>query len=414
MDRQPFFDGQTVIGKTEDSGATDDSNDRNDSDDSNERSARNDRNDSNIGAADRDSWPLWLLDSFDGLTQPTEDEQQPPEKVSPHEVLSKMREFCRKFFKTKADDKTKIEWARQFNRYLATITPRLCDRINAEVLDSEPNVVNVSSPSVVFGDIHGNLHDLYDYEQKYWANNDNGIKNYLFLGDFVDRGDFSFEVSIYLFCLKLTDSSKYILVRGNHEVRLVNKGYTFHTECVRKFGDVQGEALWDAVNSSFERLPLAAVVDTTHFCCHGGVPKSISTLAELLRAPKPMVDPAAQSPGAHELLWNDPIESMKEWEKNNELDKSLKKKKVEFVANKARSTAYYFTALAAKKFLDSNGLTTMIRAHENVDQGYKYTSEDRVLTIFSSSNYCGKNNSTSCAVIRDKKLQIVILKKGST
>ena len=216
MDKQPFFDGQTVIGKTEDSGASDYSSDRNDSED---RSARNDRNDSNdsiAGAADRDSWPLWLLDSFDGLT---EDEQQPPEKVSPHEVLSKMREFCRKFFKTKADDKTKIEWARQFNRYLATITPRLCDRINAEVLDSEPNVVNVSSPSVVFGDIHGNLQDLYDYEQKYWANNDNGIKNYLFLGDFVDRGAFSLEVSIYLFCLKLTDSSKYILVRGNHEVR---------------------------------------------------------------------------------------------------------------------------------------------------------------------------------------------------
>ena len=50
---------------------------------------------------------------------------------------------------------------------------------------------------------------------------------------------------------------------------------------------------------------------------------------------------------AHELLWNDPIESMKEWEKNNELDKSLKKKRTEFVANKARKTGYYFTALAA-------------------------------------------------------------------
>ena len=327
-----------------------------------------------------------------------------------NEVLTKLRDFCSKYFKSRPSAKEKTELTQDLNRYMATVCVRFCQLLNT-LLDREPNVVNISGQSYVFGDIHGNLEDMYDYEDMYWNNDNIADRNtsFVFLGDFVDRGLFSVEVSLYLLALKHSNPKRFILVRGNHEVRVVNKGYTFFNECVTKFGQQLGNEIWDQINKCFERLPLAAIIDNQVFCCHGGVPKSITTVDEMQRIQKPLVDPSIESPGAHELLWNDPIESMATF--NIMTERLLRQKRIEFVPNKTRSTGYYFTSLGAKRFLDTNGFTHMIRAHECVDEGIRFTSDNRVITVFSSSNYCGKTNTTACLRITPTNITVCILKR---
>ena len=196
---------------------------------------------------------------------------------------------------------------------------------------------------------------------------------------------------------------------GNHETREIQKLYTFYGECISKFGRELGKVIWEQINTSFDRLPLAAIIDKRIFCCHGGVPKGNITINDIMRIPKPLVEPSKQSQVAEHLLWNDPIESMTTF--NKEREKDLYSGKVEFLANRTRGVGCYFTAMAAKQFLDRNDLHYFIRCHEAVKNGYNFTSGDRVITVFSSSNYGGMKNTTACVRVSTKMIQIILIKQ---
>ena len=77
-------------------------------------------------------------------------------------------------------------------------------------------------------DIHGRK-DLLDLALKeIFSRQDTG--KIIFLGDYVDRGIFSLEVCLYLFCLKLNNPKEVIMLRGNHESRAMTEHFTFRTE----------------------------------------------------------------------------------------------------------------------------------------------------------------------------------------
>lgn len=167
---------------------------------------------------------------------------------------------------------------------------QLCNKV-AKILEKEERVLDLASPIHVFGDLHGNLEDLRFFCDHVWPLGMHlTAGKFLFLGDYVDRGDFSVEILTYLFAQKCTLPNKVFLVRGNHEMRTVNgweeqygKG-SFIYQCRERFGEVKGTEVWEAANRVFDRLPLAAVIDNSVFCVHGGLPRHVPNSALIYKS----------------------------------------------------------------------------------------------------------------------------------
>lgn len=191
------------------------------------------------------------------------------------------------------------------------------------ILEREPRVAFVQSPAYIFGDIHGNLEDLHFFSDNIWRL---GMSltagNFVFLGDYVDRGMSCLECVAYLLAMKLLLPHKVFLLRGNHETRDVN-GWEEHYgersfiyQCRGRFGDDLGYRIWEQTNQVFDRMPLAAVIDQDIFCVHGVIPRPIggeTRIQDILNVPKVAgINPPYEHEGdnyqqvASDCIWSDP------------------------------------------------------------------------------------------------------------
>jgi serine/threonine-protein phosphatase 2B catalytic subunit len=116
----------------------------------------------------------------------------------------------------------------------------------------------------VVGDLHGQYFDLLNMLQKA---GDPGTINYLFLGDYVDRGVLGIEVVILLFSLKLCEPKSVVLLRGNHESRNMTESFTFREEVLARF-DIE---VYDLFMEAFDALPIAALIAKKYLAMHGGI-----------------------------------------------------------------------------------------------------------------------------------------------
>ncbi|EGY16742.1 hypothetical protein ACHAP9_000695 [Verticillium nonalfalfae] len=222
-----------------------------------------------------------------------------------------------------------------------------------ELLMRESNVVHVRAPVTVVGDIHGQFYDLIEiFKIGGWCPD----TNYLFLGDYVDRGMFSVETISLLVCLKLRYPDRVHLIRGNHESRGVTQSYGFYTECSRKYGNAN---VWHYFTDMFDFLTLSVVINNDIFCVHGDQIVVIDRFREIPHE-GPMAD----------LVWSDPDPDRDEF--------SLS----------PRGAGYTFGAQVVKKFLAVNNMSHILRAHQLCQEGFQVLYDDRLSTVWSAPNYC--------------------------
>ena len=236
----------------------------------------------------------------------------------------------------------------------------VCDHVK-KILKRESNMQLVTAPVVVVGDIHGQFYDLLEL---FHIAGRPPHTNYLFLGDYVDRGHYSLECATLMVLLKARHPRRVTMIRGNHESRQITQVYGFYDECLRKYGDAR---VWQAFTQLFDTLPLSAAVENRVFCPHAGLSPSLDTVDHVQQLNRfqeiphegPMCD----------LVWSDPDERCG-W------------------GISPRGAGYTFGADITEQFLATNDFKFIVRAHQLVMEGYSWTHPNTCVTVFSAPNYC--------------------------
>lgn len=232
-----------------------------------------------------------------------------------------------------------------------------------EIFLSQPSLLELAPPVKVVGDVHGQYHDLIRIFSKC------GFPpktNYLFLGDYVDRGKQSLETILLLLCYKIKYPENFFLLRGNHECANVTRVYGFYDECKRRCNI----KTWKLFIDTFNTLPIAAIVAGKIFCVHGGLSPVLNSMDEIRNIARPTDVPDFGL--LNDLLWSDPADTINEWEDNE------------------RGVSYVFSKVAINKFLSKFNFDLVCRAHMVVEDGYEFFNDRTLVTVFSAPNYCGE------------------------
>ena len=235
------------------------------------------------------------------------------------------------------------------------------------VLENESIIVEVEAPLVISGDIHGQLHDLLRFFNTIGPPPN---KKYLFQGDYVDRSPCDVEVITLLFAYKLRYPQHVILLRGNHECRLINQTYGFKESCKRSF-DRDGLKIWRKFSQAFQNLPILGLIDDKILCMHGGISNHIKSIDQLKRLKKP--DNIPDDGLLCDLVWSDPEKSQYQ----------------EYVFNDSRGVGVLFNEAAVEKICDKLDIDLISRSHQVVDDGYEFFANRQLVTIFSAPGYMG-------------------------
>ena len=209
------------------------------------------------------------------------------------------------------------------------------------ILMNQPCALELEAPVQIVGDVHGQYIDLLRiFETCGFPPS----ANYLFLGDYVDRGKNGLEVIILLLAYKVKYPENFFLLRGNHECASINRIYGFYDECKRRYSI----KLWKKFQDVFNALPMVAVIDEKIFCVHAGLSPDLNSIEQInhIRRPTDVPDSGVTC----DLLWSDPDPDISGWAENDR----------------------------------------GVRAHQGGEDGYEFFADRQLVTTFSAPNYCGE------------------------
>lgn len=291
-----------------------------------------------------------------------------------------------------------------------------------QIFLSQPMLLELASPVKVVGDIHGQFNDLI---RIFKLCGFPPSANYLFLGDYVDRGKQSLETIMLLLCLKIKFPENFFLLRGNHECASITKMYGFYDECKRR----SSIKTWKNIVDVFNTMPVAATIANKIFCVHGGLSPDLRDLNQIksIRRPTDIPDEGLLA----DILWSDPFErttddkfknskELRRLEGHGQLQKSVDASEDtqninvnvnikthndrDWIPND-RGVSYQFTERAIKKFLNRFNFDLIVRGHMVVEDGYEFYGKRKLVTVFSAPNYCGEFGNWGAVMNVEKELK---------
>ncbi len=237
---------------------------------------------------------------------------------------------------------------------------------------------------IVLGDLHGCYSCLKaallqsDFLHKAEAYHKNPDKEpnvtLVFLGDYIDRGRFSYAGTLRAALQLFAAAPDHVCVlRGNHEYYVELNGRVLApvrpSEAMDRIARVAPKELIAEYMRLFEDLPNMLVFDRTLFV-HAGIPRE-DTLAEKFKGLASLNDPEIR----FQMLWSDPSEA-------DNVPLELQKQTARFP----------FGRKQLKAFLERLGVTTMIRGHERVIEGFRKVYDDPEATLMTLFSAGGKGN----------------------
>jgi len=266
--------------------------------------------------------------------------------------------------------------------YPQDIVLLLCNKARG-IFMGQNMLLDLEVPLKLCGDIHGQYHDLlriFDHA---------GFPpkaNYLFLGDYVDRGKKSLETICLLFAYKIKYPENFFLLRGNHESPSICRIYGFYDECKRRYNI----KMWKTFIDVFNCLPVCARIDDKVICMHGGLSQEmmadnsdINQLVDSLQRPADIPD----SGFLCDLLWADPMPEGYGFGPND------------------RGVSVSFGSDVVENILAKEDLDLVVRAHQVVEDGYEFFANRQLVTIFSAPNYCGEFDNAASILNISESLQ---------
>mmetsp|Transcript_3557 Transcript_3557/g.9396 ORF Transcript_3557/g.9396 Transcript_3557/m.9396 type:complete len:343 (-) Transcript_3557:288-1316(-) len=246
-----------------------------------------------------------------------------------------------------------------------------------DVVMTQPMLLELAAPLKIVGDTHGQYYDMlriFEY---------GGFpphSNYLFLGDYVDRGKQSLECACLVLAYKIKYPENFFVLRGNHECASINRIYGFYDECKRR----HSIKLWKTFTDVFNCLPAGAVIDEKILCVHGGLSPELTSLKQIDNIQRPTDIPDTGL--LCDLIWSDPDKEIDGWGEND------------------RGVSFTFGEDIVSAFLHKHDLDLICRAHQVVEDGYEFFARRQLVTLFSAPNYCGEFDNAAAIMTIDETL----------
>ena len=252
----------------------------------------------------------------------------------------------------------------------------LCTK-SLEIFMEEPVLLEVSAPVNICGDTHGQYNDLL---RLFEFGGRPPQTNYLFLGDYVDRGKNSIETMGLLLAYKIKYPNNFFLLRGNHESELINHVYGFYDECRRRYN----LKVYKLFSDCFNWLPISAIVDDKILCMHGGISPDLTSLDKIRKIVRPTEVPDKGL--LCDLLWSDPDRYVDGWGGNE------------------RGVSVTFNENIVNKIVEDLDIDLICRAHQVVEKGYEFFADKKLVTVFSAPNYCNQFDNAGAMMLVDENL----------
>ncbi|KAH0536893.1 hypothetical protein FGG08_006264 [Glutinoglossum americanum] len=240
-----------------------------------------------------------------------------------------------------------------------------------EVFISQPILLELEAPLMIFGDIRGQYYDLLRWFEYVGFPPE---ANFLFLGNFDGRAAQPLETLCLLFAFKIKYPENFFLLRGKHETMPFSRTYGLYGEC-RGRHNIQ---LWENAVHTFNCMPIAAIVDEKIFCVSSGLSPNLNRIRDIDLIMRPLIIPDRGL--LCDLLLATPDLDIAGWSDNDS------------------GTSFKFGPDVVSRFCQRHDMDLIVRGNQVLQDGYEFFSKRRLVTLFSAPNYGGDFGNSGTAM----------------